>query len=353
MIEQSAYGRLSDGTEVDRFILANTQGMCVTVITYGGIITSLRVPDRDGRAENVVLGFDALDGYITASSYFGAIIGRYANRIANGRFAIDGIEYRVTANEAPNALHGGHRGFDKAAWKVEEADETPDGMHLTLSHFSADGEEGYPGNLTSSVRYTVTASNELRIEYAAETDQPTIVNLTNHSYFNLAGAGAGDVLDHELMINADAFTPVGETLIPTGEIRPVAGTPFDFRQPTVIGARIRAVDDQIGIARGYDHNWVLRRNDANSLSRAARAVEPRTGRVLEVHTTQPGLQFYSGNLLNGRIVGAGGLRYRQSDGFCLETQHFPDSPNHPAFPSTVLRPGQEYRTTTVFRFSTV
>jgi aldose 1-epimerase len=353
MIEQLAYGVLSDGTAIDRFILANRRGMRVAVITYGGIVTSIDVPDRAGNFRNVVLGFDALDGYFALSPYFGAIIGRYANRIARGRFSIDGIEYAVPTNDGPNSLHGGHRGFDKVVWKEVEAGETADGAHLLLHHLSPEGDEGYPGNLKSSVQYTLNESNELRIEYAAETDRPTIVNLTNHSYFNLAGAGAGDALGHELMINADAFTPVDATSIPTGEIRPVAGTPFDFRQATTIGARIRAADDQLGITRGYDHNWVLRRSDAHSLSLAARVVEPRAGRVLEIHTTEPGLQFYSGNLLDGRIVGTGDVRYRQSDGFCLETQHFPDSPNHPSFPLTVLRPGETYRTATVFRFSTV
>ena len=353
MIEQLAYGALGNGTRIDRYILANRQGMRVAVITYGGIVTSIRVPDRAGTFRNVVLGFDRLDDYVARSPYFGAVIGRYANRIARGRFSIEGIEYHVPTNDGPNSLHGGFKGFDKHVWDVVDAGDTADGAHLVLRRVSPDGEEGFPGNVASSVHYAVSESNELRIDYEAETDRPTVINLTNHSYFNLAGAGLGDVLGHELTIEADAFTPVDATLIPTGEIRPVAGTAFDFRRPIAIGARIRAADDQLGIARGYDHNWVLNRNDRHSLYPAARVVEPHSGRVLEVRTTQPGIQFYSGNLLDGQLVGAGAVRYRQSDGFCLETQHFPDSPNRPAFPSTALRPGETYRTSTVFRFSTV
>jgi aldose 1-epimerase len=295
----------------------------------------------------VVLGYDTVDGYQTKEDpYFGAIVGRYANRIANGRFTLDGKEYKLAINNAPNTLHGGAKGFDKRVWEVREATDD----HLTLHYLSPDGEEGYPGNLNVTVKYALTKHNELRIEYTATTDKDTVLNLSNHAYFNLAGPGNGDILKHELMLTADRFTPVSATLIPTGELRSVSGTPFDFRKPTAIGARINDKDQQLEYGRGYDHNFVL--NNSGKTALAARVTEPASGRVIEVVTDQPGVQFYTGNFLDGTIRGKGGKLYERRYGFCLETQHFPDSPNQPKFPSTVLQPGQTFRSTTVYRFST-
>jgi aldose 1-epimerase len=342
------YGITENGRDVIAYTLSNAAGMRVRILTLGCIIARLEVPDRDGKCANVVLGSDSVDGYLHRSPHFGAIAGRYANRIAGGRFAIDGIEYQLDINAPPNALHGGPHGFDKVIWQATSLD----GEALVLRYLSPDGEEGYPGNLTVEVTYRLGAANDLRIDYAATTDKPTIVNLTNHSYFNLAGEGSGDVLNHIVSIPADHFTPADTSQIPTGEIRSVAETPFDFTQPRAIGERIRMADEQLLIAHGYDHNWVLRPQIGSDPRQAARATDPGSGRVLDVLTDDPGLQFYTGNGLNGALVGPSGRAYRQGDGFCLETQQFPDAPNQPGFPSAILRPGERYRSTTIFRFST-
>jgi aldose 1-epimerase len=347
-VTRAPFGRTSDGEAVESFTLTNAHGIELRAITYGGVIVSLRVPDRDGRLDDVVLGYDDLDGYLAKPSYFGALIGRYGNRIAGGRFVLDGRTYPLATNNGPNHLHGGVRGFDKRIWKAE-AFERPGAAGLVFTRTSPDGEEGYPGNLDVRVTYTLTDRNEVIFEYFATTDKPTVVNLTQHSYFNLAGDGKRDVLGHELTIDADRFTPVDKTLIPTGVLAPVAGTPLDFRQPSAIGARIGADDEQLRNGGGYDHNYVLNRR-GEGLARAVRVFEPTTGRTMEVATTEPGLQFYSGNFLDGSITGKGGHLYKRRYGFCLETQHFPDSPNHPGFPSTVLRPGREYRSQTVLTF---
>ena len=348
-VTRAPFGTLPDGTPIEVFTLTNTHGLVVRAITYGGIIVSLHAPDRDGRLDDIVLGYDTVDDYVKDNSpYFGAIIGRFGNRIAKGTFALDGQTYALATNNGPNHLHGGVKGFDKVVWTGESA-STDRGPSVTFSRTSPDGEEGYPGALTARVTYTLTDRNELIVDYHATTDKPTIVNLTQHSYFNLAGQGARDILGHELQINADRYTPVDAGLIPTGELAPVEDTPFDFRQPTAIGARIDADHPQIKAGLGYDHNFVLKRS-GDGLEVAARVVEPTTGRTLEVATTEPGLQFYSGNFLDGSITGKANRVYRHRYGFCLETQHFPDSPNQPAFPSVVLRPGEEYRTQTVFTF---
>jgi aldose 1-epimerase len=342
----------SSGLAVDCYTLDNGEGMELKVLTYGGIIQSIRVPDRHGRVGNVALGFDNLRQYVTENAYFGSITGRVANRIASGRFRLDGVDHQLATNDPPNHLHGGDFGFDKRVWTAEEIVDGSD-VGLRLTYTSRDGEERYPGTLAVAVEYRVTAANEIRIDYRAELldARATVVNLTNHTYFNLAGEGAGDVHAHELVLNADHYTPVDAALIPTGAIEPVVGTPMDFRRPTAIGERIR--DGRFGqlvLARGYDHNWVLNRDTGDgSLVLAARAVDLESGRTLEVHTTEPGIQFYSGNFLDGTLVGASGRVYRQSDGFALETQHFPDSPNHGDFPSTVLRPGEVYETTSIYR----
>jgi aldose 1-epimerase len=342
-ITSEPFGVMPDGQQVQLFSLANDQGMEVKVINYGGIITGINVLGKNGDVDDVVLGHDSLEGYLNHSRYFGALIGRHANRIARGKFVLDGVECSLPINNGPNHLHGGTRGFDKVEWTPKETNEG-----LQLSYRSCDGEEGYPGNLDAIVTYALTDENELRIEYRATTDRDTIINLTNHSYFNLAGSGT--ILDHEVQINADAFTPIDGTLIPTGEIRCVKDTPMDFTAETTIGARLNDDDEQLRNAGGYDHNFVLR-TENKALTTAARVYEPKSGRVMEVLTTQPGLQFYSGNFLDGSIVGKGGRAYVKHSGCCFETQHFPDSPNHPNFPSTVLKPGEEYRQTTVFRFS--
>ena len=341
---RAPFGKTADGEAVEAFTLKNANGIEVKAITYGGIITSLKVPDRTGAIGDIVLGFDAIDGYLKGHPFFGAIVGRYGNRIAKGRFSIDKHEYTLATNNGPNHLHGGVRGFDKHLWTAEILTENS----LRLSRVSPDGEEGYPGNLQVQVIYSLTNYNELIVDYTATTDQPTHVNLTQHSYFNLAGAGA-DILGHELMIDADRYTPVTGELIPTGELAAVAGTPFDFRKPTAIGARINAPHPQIKNGQGYDHNWVLNR-EGPGLELAARVLEPSTGRTMEVATTEPGMQFYAGNFLDGTIVGKGGSKYGRRSGFCLETQHYPDSPNQPDFPSTLLRPGSTYSSRTVFKF---
>ncbi len=335
--------------EVAIITLSNPKGMRVRIMEYGATILSIHVPDRDGKLDDVVLGFDNPADYLTSPRYFGAVVGRYGNRIAQGRLTVDGQTFQLARNNGPNHLHGGTRGFDKVIWRGEpfERDGT---SGVVFRYTSAAGEEAYPGRLEASVTYTVTPDNELIVDYVATTDAPTHVNLTQHSFFNLAGAGTRDVLDHDLMLNASRYTPVDGTSIPTGELAPVAGTPFDFKTATRIGARIAADHPQIRLGNGYNHNWVLDRNGADGLALAARAVEPTTGRTLDVLTTEPGIQFFTGNSLDGTAIGKGGRAYHKHYGFCLETQHFPDSPNQPHFPSTLLRPGQTYRTQTVFRF---
>jgi aldose 1-epimerase len=349
-VTKRPFGQTAEGAAVELYTLTNQNGLEVAITNYGGAVVSIKAPDRNGNLADVVLGFDTLDGYLKEHPYFGSLIGRYGNRIGKGRFTLNGVAYVLARNNGENHLHGGLKGFDKVVWKpVEPA--AKDAQTLVLSYLSKDGEEGYPGNLSVTVTYSLNDANELRIDYAATTDKDTVVNLTNHSYFNLAGQGQGDILGHEVMTNADRFTPVDAGLIPTGELRSVEGTPFDFRKPTAIGARINQADQQLKLGRGYDHNFVLNR-ETEGLALAARVTEPGSGRVLEVLTTEPGLQFYTGNFLDGTIRGKGGKVYGQRYGFCLETQHFPDSPNKPRFPSTVLKPGQRYQSTTVYRFST-
>jgi aldose 1-epimerase len=349
-VTKEVFGLTPDGKNlVETYTLTNAQGMEVRAITLGGIITSIRVPDRDGNLGDVALGFDAIDGYIKNPPFFGAIIGRYANRIGKGQFTLDGKTYKLATNNGPNHLHGGIVGFDKVVWKAESF-EKDDRVGVVFTHTSPDGDEGYPGTLSLRVTYTLTAENALEVDYEATTDKATPINLTQHTYFNLAGDGSRDVLDHVLTVNASRFTPVDGTLIPTGELASVEGTPFDFRKPTAIGARIGASDTQIRYGNGYDHNYVLDRN-GDGVVLAARVEEPTTGRVLEVSTTEPGMQLYTGNFLDGSITGKSGHVYKQRMGFCLETQHFPDSPNKPAFPNTILKPGETYRSKTVFGFS--
>ena len=343
------FGTTPEGENVRIYKLTNAGGVEARITDYGGIVVSLKVPDRDGVLGDVVLGYDTLDDYIKDNPYFGTITGRYANRITNGRFTLNGKTYQLATNLPPNHLHGGERGFDKVVWGAEPfADER--GVGVRLTYLSVDGEEGYPGTLNAQVAYTLTDDNALRIDYEATTDKPTIINLTNHSYFNLKDGGQSSMLDHVLTLNADHFTPTDKTQIPTGEIRPVEGTPLDFRQPTPIGARIDLEDEQLKFGFGYDHNFVLNQSE-EALWLAARVQEPTTGRIMEVFTSEPGVQFYSGNFLDGSISGKGGIAYQRRAGFCLETQHYPDSPNRDNFPSTVLNPGETYRTTTVHKFS--
>jgi aldose 1-epimerase len=349
-MSRAPFGSLPDGTGLELFTLRNASGMEVSVTNYGGIITALQVPDRNGKLGDITLGYDSIEGYLKSSPYFGAIIGRYGNRIGKAQFKLDGKTYKLPANDGPNTLHGGLKGFDKVVWQAEPFERTGE-RGIVFSYVSPDGEEGFPGTLTTRVTYTLTDKNELAFDYHATTDKTTVVNLTQHAYFNLAGDGAGDVLGHELTIPADRFTPVDATLIPTGEQASVEGTPFDFRTQTAIGARIGSDDEQVKRGKGYDHNFVLNRS-GDGLVLAARVEEPKSGRVMEVHTTEPGVQFYSGNFLDGSITGKGGHVYNLRNGFCLETQHFPDSPNKPKFPSTTLQPGQEYKSRTVYTFST-
>ena len=349
--KKSSFGKSPDGEPVDLYVLTNKNGVEAAISTYGGVVVSLKVPDRSDKLGDVVLGFDSVDGYVSDKSYFGALIGRYGNRIGHAQFTLDGKTYTLAKNNGENTLHGGIKGFNKAVWGAKEI-PAKNGQALELSYLSKDGEEGFPGNLSVRVVYTLTDSNELKIEYSATTDKKTVVNLTNHSYFNLAGPGSGDILGHVLMIEGDKFTPVDSGLIPTGELRDVAGTPFDFRKPTAIGARVDSDDEQIKLGGGYDHNFVLRRKAGDPISLAARVVEPKTGRVLEVWTTEPGVQFYTGNFLDGSAHGKGGISYTKRSALCLETQHFPDSPNQPKFPSTELKPGERYHTTTIYKFST-
>ena len=350
MIKKEAFGTTRDGEAVDLFTLTNSHGMEVRAMTYGGIIVSLRVPDRNGQLDDVVLGYDKLDGYLGRHPYFGAIIGRYGNRIGHAKFTLDGQEYRLAENDGPNSLHGGIKGFDKVVWHAESF-EKKDQVGLIFKYRSVDGEEGFPGTLDVTVTYTLDDKNQLTLEYQATTDKPTVVNLTNHSYFNLKGEGSGDILGHELMLNADHFTPVDVSLTPTGEIASVKGTPLDFNHLTAIGSRINQNDKQLQFGGGYDHNFVIKRQ-GEGLALAAQVYEPTTGRVMEVYTTEPGVQFYSASGLDGSITGKHGHVYAKRSALCLETQHYPDSPNRPEFPSTILRPGQTYRSTTAYRFST-
>jgi aldose 1-epimerase len=348
---KKSFGKTPDGQAVDLYVLANKNGAEVAITNYGGAVVSLKVPGRDGKLADVVLGYDNVDGYVNDKSYFGAIVGRYGNRIAHAQFVLDGRSYTLAKNNGENSLHGGIKGFNKALWIVKTA-SAKDGQSLELSYLSKDGEEGFPGNLKVSVIYTWTDTNALRIEYSATSDKPTVVNITNHAYFNLAGQGSGDILGHLLTIQADKFTPVDAALIPTGELRNVAGTPFDFRKSTAIGAHIDQDEAQLKLGGGYDHNFALRRSGDAGESLAARVVEPTTGRVMEVWTTEPGVQFYTGNFLDGKTLGKGGVTYPRRSAFCLETQHYPDSPNQPNFPTVVLKSGQRYHTITTYKFST-
>ena len=350
-MEKKAFGTTPDGKTADLYVLKNKNGMEVSITNYGGIVTSIKVPDRSGKMADVLLGHDTLEGYIADKVYFGATVGRYCNRIGHAEFSIDGTKYTLAKNNGDNTLHGGIKGFNKALWEAKDVSKGGEPA-LELTYVSKDGEEGFPGNLTATVVYTLTSRNELKIDYSATTDKKTVVNLTNHSYFNLAGQGIGDILKTVLRIEADKITPVDSGLIPTGELKSVQGTPFDFRKPTAIGERINADDEQLKLGKGYDHNFVLIKNRPNGLTLAARAEEPASGRVLEVWTTEPGIQLYTGNFLDGSIHGKDGIAYSQRTAFCLETQHFPDSPNHPNFPSTLLTPRQRYHTTTIYKFST-
>jgi aldose 1-epimerase len=342
------FGKMPHGEAVEVYTLTNAGGMEVRAITYGAIIQAILLPDGTGRLADVTLGFDSLAGYLGDSPYFGAVVGRYANRIARGRFTLDGRTYRLATNNGPNSLHGGVKGFDKVVWRARSF-QRGDSVGVTFEHTSPDGDEGYPGTLRAEVTYTLTPANELVVDYRATTDKPTPVNLSQHSYFNLAGEGSGDIRKHLLTIEADRYTPVDSTLIPTGELASVAGTPFDFRQATAIGARIEEPDPQLRYGKGYDHNFVLNRSGP-ALVHAAHVEDPGTGRTLDISTTEPGMQFYSGNFLDGTIKGKSGHVYGHRSAIVLETQHFPDSPNHPNFPSTILRPGHELRSRTVFAF---
>jgi aldose 1-epimerase len=344
VIIKSSFGTTPAGQEIHQFQCVNENGLEMRLITYGAIMTEFQAPDRDGQLENITLGFPNLEGYLQRHPYFGSTVGRYANRIAKGRFTLEGKQYQLATNNGPNHLHGGDIGFDKRVWDAQPQ-QTDRSVGVRFSYTSPDGEEGYPGTLKATVVYQLTNDNELRIDYSATTDAPTILNLTNHTYWNLASSGGGQILDHKLMLAADHYLPVDSTLIPTGEKKSVQGTPFDFTQPERIGARIDQVE---GDPPGYDHCFVLRSQDG-SLAMAARVTEPNTGRVMEVSTTQPGIQFYTGNFLSG-LESDG--EFKRHEGFCLETQHYPDSPNRPEFPSVVLRPGEEYRQTTVHKFST-
>jgi len=350
-VERGPFGQTPEGDAVDLITLTNANGMEVRAMTYGGIILSIRVPDRSGELGDVALGYESLEAYVDENPYFGAIIGRYGNRIAGGAFDIDGESFSLARNNGANALHGGLRGFDKVVWDAETF-ESDEGVGVVFSYTSPDGEEGYPGTLDARVTYTLTDDDELIFDYHATTDKATHVNLTQHTYFNLAGHDSGNILGHELTLAAAGFTPVDAGLIPTGEIRPVAGTPFDFTTPHTIGERIGAENQQLAYGQGYDHNFVLLHEDvdAEGLALAARVYEPTSGRVMEVYTEEPGIQFYSGNFLDGTLTGKDGVTYAHRSGFCLETQHYPDTPNQASFPSTLLEPGETYETRTVYAF---
>ncbi|MGJ5817999.1 aldose epimerase family protein [Paludibaculum fermentans] len=341
------YGKTDKGEAISLYTLRNRNGVEIAITNYGARVVTLKTPDARGRLADIALGFDSLKGYEGPNPYFGAIVGRYGNRIAKGKFSLDGKEYTLARNNGENSLHGGLVGFDRVIWsgKTEESNGV---QKAILTYTSKDGEEGYPGTLKVSVTYSLSNNDDIQIDYLATTDKATVLNITNHTYFNLAGQGNGDILSQVMQINADHFTPVDSGLIPTGELKDVTGTPFDFRKPTVIGSRINDKDEQLVLGKGYDHNYVLNRS-GNGLVMAAKAVDPPSGRVLEVWTTEPGVQFYTGNFLDGSAVGKNANNYAQRTGFCLETQHYPDSPNHPEFPTTVLKPGEEYKTTTVWK----
>lgn len=344
-INKESFGKTPDGQEVNLYTLTNTNGLKARITNYGAILVSLEVPDKNGKLADITLGFDTLEGYIPRHPYFGATVGRYANRIGGAKFKLNDLEYKLEANDGPNHLHGGIKGFDKVVWKAEDVTAESNQVFVKLSYLSKDGEEGYPGNLACSVTYTLTKDNELKINYEAETDKPTVINLTNHSYWNLAGQGNGDILAHELMLSADKYTPVDVGLIPTGEIKNVKDSPMDFTRPMAIGSRIAQVEG------GYDHNYLLN-SSGGTLALCARVYEPTSGRIMEIYTIEPGVQFYTGNFLDGSITGKAGKVYKKNYGFCLETQHFPDSPNKPDFPSVVLKPGDKYTTVTVHKFYT-
>ena len=349
-VTKQSFGKTADGQNIDIYTLRNAHGVEAKITNYGGILVSLKVPDRNGKFDDVVLGFNDLDSYLTKNNpYFGAIIGRYGNRIAKGRFKLNGVEYKLAVNNGENHLHGGIKGFDKVVWTGHET-QTKAGPAVVLNYLSKDGEEGYPGNLRVTVVYTLTSEDELKIDYSATTDKDTVTNLTHHSYFNLAGEGNGDILNHIVTINADRFVPTDAGSIPTGELRSVAGTPFDFLKPTAIGARINQDDEQLKLGNGYDHTWVIN-GRAGTMRLAATAYEATSGRVMQVWTTEPGVQFYTGNFLDGTLTRKSGKVYARRNGFCFETQHFPDSPNRPSFPTTTLRKGQTYKSTTIYRFS--
>jgi aldose 1-epimerase len=350
-LTSAPYGKLPDGRAIDIYTMQNDHGMTVKFLSLGGCITEIDVPDRHGHPDNVVLGHDSLQGYNSNMGYFGAIVGRYANRIAKGMFTLNGVTYHLPINNGPNSLHGGTEGFNTQLWQVTPR-SVPNVVSATLTYTSPDGQDGYPGTLSVQVTYTLDESNALRIDYQATTDKPTVINLTNHSYFNLNGNGSGSALHQLLQINADSYTPTDDTQIPTGEISPVAGTPMDFRTMHPIDAQIRSPFPQIVLAHGYDHNWVLNKAQPGELSFAAKGYSSKTGRSLEVYTTEPGIQIYTSNYLQGNMIGSSHTLYRQGDGYTFETQYFPDSPNHPNFPSTALDPGQTFRSTTIFRFST-
>ncbi len=349
-ITHKPFGKTADGKAVEIYTLTNSKGSEAQIITYGGTVVSLRVPDKSGKLGDVVLGFDSVADYEKNTAYIGALIGRYGNRIANGRFTLNGKEYILAVNNGENHLHGGLRGYDKVVWSAGPSTDA-NGANLELTYLSRDGEEGYPGNLSIKVVYSLTEKNELKIVYSATTDKDTVVNLTHHSYFNLAGAGSGDILGHQLTLNANKFTPTGSGSIPIGELRDVRGTPFDFTKSMAIGARIKQDDQQLKFGQGYDHNYVLNRTGSGP-SLAATVYEAKSGRMMEVLTTEPGLQFYSGNFLDGSVTGKSGHSYLKNTGFCLESQHYPDSPNKPKFPSTTLKRGKRYSTTTIYKFST-
>jgi aldose 1-epimerase len=346
-LSHQPFGKAKDGTPVDLFTLRNSHGVEAKISNYGGIVVSLKVPDRGGKMGDVVLGYDNLEGYLKETPYFGALVGRYGNRIAKGKFTLNGQQYTLATNNGPNALHGGLKGFDKVVWEPKIL-ATPSGTALELHYLSKDGEEGYPGNLSVTAVYTLTDDNALKLEYTATTDKDTVLNLTHHSYFNLAGKG--DILSHEVMIDADKFTPVDSMLIPTGELRSVEGTPLDFRKSTVIGARINQDDEQMKLGGGYDHNFIINK-PLGALGVCARVYDPSSGRVLEVSSTEPGMQFYTGNFLSGTIKGKGGWVYQKRNAFCMEPQHYPDSPNHPEFPSAVLKAGQTFKSTIIYKLS--
>ncbi|NLT67450.1 MAG: galactose mutarotase [Acidobacteria bacterium] len=350
LVKTTVFGKLKDGREVRQFTLTNNRGVTMQAIEYGATIVSLSVPDRKGKIEDVVLGYDSLQGYVDDTSYFGAIVGRYGNRIRRGQFQLDGQRYSLTINDGENHLHGGRIGFNKVLWNGTVLDD-PAGPSVQFRYVSKDGEEGYPGTVQIAVTYTLTDQNELRIKYEGTTDKPTILNPTQHSYFNLTGDFTRTILDHTLMIEADAFTPVSKGLIPTGELQKVAGTPLDFRTAVRIGLRIDDADEQLRLGQGYDHNWVLRGNPGQ-VRKVAELYDPLSGRLMSVLTDQPGLQFYSGNFLNGAAKGKKGIAYQRRSGLCLETQAYPDTPNNPQFPQVTLRPGQVYRQTTIYHFST-